>query len=82
MSYIATCEDDDSSDSEQASQNDDELSSLLRIHSISEHGSSQINSTHNYRMLTELTSRIVSRMFPSRISAVILPLLKLKDLSK
>jgi hypothetical protein len=80
MSQKATVEDDYASDSEQAAQNDDELSSLLEILSTSEHARSQIAS-HNFRIMAS-NPEIVSRMLPKSISAVVVPLLRLENLSK
>lgn len=81
MSYRATLEDDNSSDSEQA-QTDHELSPLLRNHSISESASSQTAPSRSFTISTELAPQIVSHIIPGGISAVVKPLLKMRHLSR
>jgi uncharacterized membrane-anchored protein len=81
MSKRATIE-DDYSDSEQAAQIDDEFPSLLETQSNAEHARSLIDS-HSFGILaSNLDPQIVSRMLPRSISAVMMPLLKLGNLSE
>lgn len=80
MSYEATFEADESSDSEHV-QTDHEFFPLLTNHSSPEPISSQTTISRSFPLLTESTPQMIRRMIPRGVSSVVKPLLEMRHLS-